>query len=288
VRRLLLLALPLLVLPAAVRAELSDDVQKVRNEFEFGRFDNALALAEDLIKNKSLFSVEDRIEANRIAGLARLYKQPSTETDRSRAEVYFLALLRIDPDYQLDPFFTPPAAVAFFDKVRKEHDAELGPLRDAIRKRHEEEARRAAEQAAIASAPRVIKYSKRTLAVVFLPLGAGQFQNDQPALGAAFAGVQVAAAVTALGAGLAYYSLEQPKVPIADAGRALAYQRTQYTAIGVGIATWIASSLQAWSVFKPEVELTPSGTLSGGAPTRLSPVVSPLAGGGLLGLQMGF
>ena len=72
-----------------------------------------------------------------------------------QAQRHVAALLRLDPDFALDPFVYPPAAgSAFVEKQRQERTPELDGIR-AERRSQAEAARRAAEErAALARGPR--------------------------------------------------------------------------------------------------------------------------------------
>ena len=65
--------------------------------------------------------------------------------DQPAARTAFVNLLSFDPDYALDPFLVPPPIVDFFDKVKREHEPELAPLRE--RKRALREQQRLADEA---------------------------------------------------------------------------------------------------------------------------------------------
>ena len=41
------------------------------------------------------------------------------------ARRHLVSLLSVDPDYAMDPFLVPPAAVAFFDGVKRDNEALL-------------------------------------------------------------------------------------------------------------------------------------------------------------------
>lgn len=264
------------LLPRPARGDLSDPVRQARNTFEFGDYKRARDLAVDMLENNVVATNEDRAEANRIAGLSIFYLARSAE-DRALAEQHFLQLLRIDPDYQLDPFFTTPAAIQFFEDVRKDHAEELEPIRQAI--------------AAARDKPKlgpVQKVGQRTLAVAFLPLGAGQFQNGEAALGWTFATVQVAAVAGSVVTYFVQANLRGNAGGFEDPDAGVAWRNANYACLGVFAAAWITSAAQAWASYQPEVDM---GITSAPLPpgrSSLVPSFLPLAGGGLLGLQMGF
>ncbi|HEY0840493.1 MAG TPA: hypothetical protein VGD74_09935, partial [Vulgatibacter sp.] len=202
IRLALSLVIAIAFVPAAARAAADDDLRRARGWFEYGDYQQARELAEELLSKNVLSSDEQLIDANRIAALSWLYGDAPDR--RERAERYFLQLLSIEPEYRLDPFFTTPAAVEFFDAVRRDNEERLAPIREQRRlakeaRRAEEEARqRFLDERARASReargePEIVE--RHHLALVFLPLGVGQFQNGDRTAGWFLASLQTAAAV---------------------------------------------------------------------------------------------
>jgi hypothetical protein len=119
--------------------------------------------------------------------------------DTGAARTAFVNLLSVEPDYALDAFLVPPAIVEFFDRVKKEHEPALAPLRERRRELREqqrlaEEARRRllAEEAARAGPPtKIVRLEERVYLLNWMPLGAGQFQNGDRGKGAAIAAGQL-------------------------------------------------------------------------------------------------
>jgi tetratricopeptide (TPR) repeat protein len=305
-----------LALPLPARA--ADDLATARAAFEYGQYERARGIAEDLIARGQLPKEEDLLEAYRIVGLAHFY---SRRPDRlERAERTFLQLLSIDPDYRLDPFFTPPAAVTFVEDVRRKYASELEPIREQRRlvraaQRAQEEMRRklveAAQKKEEEAPPQKVKLvTKRHFPVVFLPFGAGQFQNDEPKLGAAVATVQLAAGLASVISYAAIEGLRDPSGGFArgDLATANTLDVVKWATAGIFYVAWGFGVADAWSKYTPETvkELevepapAPAAPADGAEPLAgpdppvetsaldLSPFVTPHAGGGLLGLSLRF
>ncbi len=98
------------------------------------------------------------------------------------AELEFLALLRMDPDYQLDGVIpVPRAASSYLEQVRATYEEELRELRAL---------RGGGEGVVVETIYVTVEERHNQLWINFLPFGAGQFQNDQPGWGAAYAATQ--------------------------------------------------------------------------------------------------
>ena len=109
---------------AIVAPSPSAALQRARDEFDFGKYEEVVAglrpLVEALELARELPEKADRLEALRVYGIA------CTLTGRrTAAEGAFLLLLREEPSTQLDPALVRPEAVAFFNEVRARHRAEL-------------------------------------------------------------------------------------------------------------------------------------------------------------------
>ncbi|MCP2871881.1 hypothetical protein, partial [Salmonella enterica] len=60
------------------------------------------------------------------------------------------SLLKVNPDYLLDPFAVPPAAIKVFEQVRKDNGDALNLVRQQISLRLEQEKRALAERERLA------------------------------------------------------------------------------------------------------------------------------------------
>lgn len=284
-----------IALVPALAAGSTEQLSLAKYNFENGRYDEARRIAEGLLERNLLGRNEDLIEANRIAGLCWFYSQDlERSAARRRAERYFYSLLLLDPDYELDPFFTPPAAVQFFDQIRKANEPELAPIRDQRRKaRAALEAEAEARRLALArrqgmSVREIQKIDLREAVVTFLPLGAGQFQNGQKTLGFVFASVQGAAAVGALGTWLAYEGERVRGDEFDNDVRARNLRTANWIFLGTFGAAWAASAIHAWATFQPEVVLDVETTPLGAPPATGSLFLAPAPGGAVAGALLEF
>lgn len=279
----------LCALPLIGWASPQGDLQRARDLFEYGEYDEARRLAEGLLARNVLALDEDLIDANRIVALSYLY---GDRADRhEKAQQYFLQLLSVEPDYRLDPFFTPPAALEFFEQVRRENEEKLAPIREqrrltkqaraaeeAARRRFLEERSREIE----AQAPPVTRYvQKNHVALVFLPFGVGQFQNGDTAAGYALASVQLAAGLTSLGSYLVVEGMKNDngRYDPTDVRTARAFSTTKWISAGIFYAAWVYGVLDAWRGFEPETLVEKP---------EVMPQFTPLEDGASLGISLRF
>ena len=174
--------------PAPTVQNPSEALRQAKNSFDYGSYEQAAKLAEQLIDTHALERPQDQIEAFRLLGLSRYFEhQPAPARDA------FLNLLSLDPDYQLDPFYVPPQAIAFFEGVRTDNQALLQPIRQRRREAQqalqlEEEARKKLLTQARAPPEEAkvklvnVRVERHSPAIALLPFGAGQFQNGNPKL----------------------------------------------------------------------------------------------------------
>ncbi|HZZ84518.1 MAG TPA: tetratricopeptide repeat protein [Anaeromyxobacteraceae bacterium] len=256
------------------------DLKRARDRFEFGAYAECAGAVRDLLSRHPDLSDADAAEAYKLLGLSEYHLG-----DRGQARAAFVSLLSHDPDYALDPFFVPPPIVELFDQVKKEHEADLAPLRDRKRQLREqerlaEEARRkllAEEQARSGPPTKVIRVQDRIYLFNWLPLGAGQFQNGQGAKGTAIAAGEVVLGAVNLGAILFHNQIAEDRSrrcspsqpagcshpPFTDADRRL-LDRTdavKYASAALFWALYAYGVVDAHLNYVPrvETEITPQG-----------------------------
>lgn len=270
----LLLALSIAAGPATA------DLKAARDRFEFGAYAECAGAVRELLARHPDLSDADAAEAYKLLGISEYHLG-----DQQQARAAFVSLLSRDPDYTLDPFFVPPPIVELFDQVKKEHEAELAPLRERKRQLREQErladeARRkllAEEQARSGPPTKVIRVQDRIYLFNWLPLGAGQFQNGQSSKGTAIAAGEVVLAAVNIGAILFHNQIaedasrrcspSQPAgcshPPFTDADRRL-LDRTdavKYVSAGLFWALYAYGVVDAHLNYVPrvETEITPQG-----------------------------
>jgi hypothetical protein len=174
-----------------VVANPAETLRQAKNTFDYGNYASAAQMTDQLLTSRQLDRAADQEEAYRILGLSRFFLKQTAPAQNA-----FLNLLALDPDYQLDPFYVPPQAIAFFESVRTDNQALLQPIRDRRRATHEaqlqEEAARQkllsqtkpgeAEQPKV-TVVNVWRQTQHSPLLALLPFGAGQFQNDSLKLG---------------------------------------------------------------------------------------------------------
>ena len=205
--------------PTSDEAELA----AAQADFEFGKYRQVLDRAEQRIDRSGLDDAS-LLQWHRLAGLAAFNLKRMDQAQR-----HIAAVLRIDPDFALDPFVYPPPAVAFVEKQRQAMAPELDRIR-AERRAQEAASRKAAEErAALARQAEeerrkleemsrqvtVRTVEKRSFLVNFVPFGAGQFQQGRVAAGTGFAIAEAVLGITSVVAYFAYGSLvETRNIPL--------------------------------------------------------------------------
>ncbi|MBM7115956.1 hypothetical protein [Archangium primigenium] len=206
-----------LLLPLSVSAEeaVDGEMNALRSGYEYGRYADVLERATGRIDQGRL-SEPELVELHKLAGLSAFHLHRTEDAGR-----HFRALLRLDPDFILDPFSVPPPAVEFMDALREQMAAELDLARQEKRLRLERERVTAEEQRRrvelLARQVTVRRVEKRGMLVNFVPFGAGQFQQGRTGLGTVFAASEGVLVVTSLISFFAYGSLvETSKVTVDD------------------------------------------------------------------------
>ncbi|OJH36784.1 hypothetical protein [Cystobacter ferrugineus] len=202
-----------------------EEVPALRATYEYGHYAEVIERAASRI-DRGRLSEQDLLELHKLAGLSAFHLHRTDEATR-----HFRALLRLDPDFHLDPFAVPPPAVNFLDTLRGEMEEELERVRQERRARQEreraeaerrererveaEEQRRRMEE--LSRQVTVRQVEKRSLLVNFVPFGAGQFQQGRTGMGALFAASEGLLAATSLAAFFAHQGLFQTeKVTVDD------------------------------------------------------------------------
>jgi tetratricopeptide (TPR) repeat protein len=274
-------ALPLLI---AVTLLAPPELKRAKDRFEFGAYADAAGTLRQLLAGDPDLSEQEFIDAYRMLGIAEYHLG-----DLPQARAAFVNLLSYDPDYALDPFLVPPVIVDFFDRVKKEHEPALAPLRDrrqALRAQQrlaDEAKRKLLSEEALRTGPptRVVRVEKHHYFFNWLPLGAGQFQNGEKAKGTAIAAGQVVLAAVNLTAILVHSQIAQDTSrscvsgqpgcshpPYSDSDRRLLQQVDVVKYVSAGLF-WGLYAYGVWDAHRNyvplvETEITP-GAGGGGA-----------------------
>jgi tetratricopeptide (TPR) repeat protein len=228
-----------------------DALNRARVTFEYGDYAQAAKLLAALVEAGRFESLQTRAEAYRLLGLSLFYQGRKGE-----AYSAFLEYLYINPDAELDPFYVPPAAVSFFEQVKKEAEPRLQPLR-AQKRAEQEVQKRAASEEAERRRQRELEAERRRLQeispsierrvvqhefwVTMMPFGIGQLQNGDRKLGIFLATAQVISGAASAGSALLIEGLRDPitgRFSNSGAGS------TDYkTAQRLNIVKWVGAAL---------------------------------------------
>jgi hypothetical protein len=250
-------------LPSAVEA-----MNRARVTFEYGDYPQASKLLSGLVEKGTFESAALRAEAYRLLGLSLFYQGRKGE-----AYSAFLEYLYLEPTAELDPFYVPPAAVSFFEQVRKEAEPRLAPIRaqrkaqdDARQKSVTEEAERRRQRELeeerrklLDLAPSVEKrVVQREFWVSVLPFGVGQLQNGDRSLGVGLATAELIAGAASAGSALLIEeSRDSASGRFASGPYTIAQRLDVVKWIGAGVffALWAGGAVHAAVRFQPEEQL---------------------------------
>jgi tetratricopeptide (TPR) repeat protein len=272
----LLLAVALLAGPG--------ELKRAKDRFEFGAYGDCAGTLRQYLATDPPISDAQAVDAYRMLGISEYHLG-----DQAQARAAFVNLLSFDPEFALDAFLVPPPIVDFFDKVKRENEPALAPLRDrrkALREQQRlaEEARRkllAEEQARSGPPTKLIRVQERVYLFNWLPLGAGQFQNGDRAKGTAIAAGQVLAGLVNLGALVIHDQLandrsrlctsSQPgcgRPPYSDADRVV-FRRVDDIKYGAAAVFWALYAYGVWDAHRHFVPVVETEIGPGGQPTGL-------------------
>lgn len=186
----------LLALPAFAQQVVPErELEIVQSLYDAGKYEEAGRRATETL-GLANFSDAQRVRLHELAALSAF-----NLGDSKGAQAAFLQLLRVNPDFILDPFAVPPPAIKLFEQVRKDNADTLNLVRQQIALRLEQEKRTAIERERLrleqeerrrraellTNEIKVRTVQKQSMVVNFLPFGAGQFQQGRMGWGAAFA-----------------------------------------------------------------------------------------------------
>ena len=254
------------------RTDVVEQMKKARATYEYGDYAQAEKLLSALVEVGRFESEPLALEAWRLLGLSRFFLNRKPEAVNA-----FMEMLYIDPDAQLDPFLVPPAAVAFLEQVKKDHEAQLAPVRE--RRRAEEEARqRAAAEEEERRKQQQLEEERKRLAslatpsierrvvqkefwVSLLPFGLGQLQNGDRSLGYGLATAEVITGAFSAGSALLIEELRDPATGKFENKNSSNYtlardlNLVKWISAGLFYALWAGGAIHASIRFQPEQQL---------------------------------
>ena len=205
----------------AAESSVDPEVATLNASYEYGRYAEVLERAGTRI-DRGRLSDKDLAELHKLAALSAFNLNRTEDSAR-----HFRALLRLEPDFNLDPFAVPPPTVAYLDTLRQQMSAELDLVRQERRLRVERERAETERQRVVAEEQRrrvealskqvtVRQVEKRSFLVNFVPFGAGQFQQGRTGLGTFLAATEGVLAVTSVISFFAYDSLFETRDVVVD------------------------------------------------------------------------
>ncbi len=258
--------------PEAESRPAVEALAKARGYFEYGDYPRASKMLSQLVEVGRFEAPAQRAEAYRLLGLSLFYQGKNGE-----AYSAFLEYLYLEPDAELDPFYVPPAAVAFFDNVKKEAEPRLAPIR--AQKRSEQEARKkAAAEEAERRRQRELQDERERLQklqpsverrvvqrefwVSMMPFGIGQLQNGDRTLGIGLAVAEVVAGAASAGSALLIEELRDSSTGKFDSrGKASPYLLAErlnvvkWLGAAIFYALWAGGAVHAAVRYQPEQQL---------------------------------
>ena len=272
-----------------------EQLKQARATYEYGNYTSAIEQLEHLTESRRLESPQDQMEAYRLLGLAHFFSSHNEGARRG-----FVNLLSLDPDFQLDPLYVPPQAIAIFEQVRRDNQELLEPIRQRRRATQEalaqEEAarRRLLAQSNGAATAQGIRerIDRPSPLVTLLPFGAGQFQNDNKPLGVIFAVAEGLTLATSVTCYLWVTSQQTATGYPEDIYRTALTVRNVQVATGAAFgALWLLGAGEAfWHLRGPIVtrEDGSSAPLTPPPPPKISGGLAPLPGGGVGSVSLSF
>lgn len=233
-----IVAVAVVALAAPAEATPAQELERARELFRAGKFDDALrSLNYLLYPTPRLAQADDLVEAHVLLGVS------AYETgDQKTARREFEEALFLDPTIVLDKLLFSENAIEYFESIRAE--IEEREARDAETRRLAEELERLRQMVVLEKRPYYINY---------IPFGAGQFQNGKRGKGLFFAASQ--GVTGGVSAGIWLYLVGEyglpGKVPPEDARTA---RRLQQIEIGAGV---VCLGLMAWGIVDSLLDYEP-------------------------------
>lgn len=238
----------------------AEELRDAENSYLYGDYGRVIRKIMPVIEPDLLLSDENKIaRAYELAGLAAFFLE-----DKQSARRQFEKLIRLRPNFRLDPVKVPPPAISFFDQLRDELKDDIARIRAALQK-HAEEEERKKRLANLVKVRRDVKVNSRTVAL--LPFGIGQFQNNDRTLGQFFLASQTLTAAASVGFFLSVESMRTSsgRFRTSDVTRARQFRTAQLTTGVTAIALALIGIAEAQWSFKGQTTLKEE-TITGGGP----------------------
>lgn len=232
----------------AFASDPQEQFHKAENAFKFQDYVTAERLLRPLLHPRVVLTEPLRTKkAREYLGACYYWLK---QYDKMKEE--FTALLAMDPDYKLDPFYYPIPLLDRFEALRKKL-AELGVIGGQSRTTRAGSAgRKAKGERPCVRRTEIV--TKRSYLVAAIPFGVGQFQNGDKTKGILLLSTELAALATNIGTYVAAERLRASDGFYApsDASKARALRTAQYVSLGVLAGLVVYGVVDAFLNFKPE------------------------------------
>lgn len=249
-----------------VAADELSDFESARRNYERQNYARAAKGLESLVGGAVPRATNPvvRLEARKYLGATYLFLG---KKDAARKE--FRLLLEEDPEYDIDPVAFPEAVVKTFQEVQKEVAAERA-RQDALEavRRHQERSdeveklirqqERIGKLEELAASETVEKVNSRWIAAI--PLGVGQFQNENRRLGIMFSVTQSVFLAASIGTFIGHNALRNENPAPSEIDRAQRVERalriSNWVSVGAFLSFAVAGVVEAEVRFKPVIRTT--------------------------------
>lgn len=163
--------------PSDAQALVFEDAMRgAENAFLYGDFDEVVARLEPVMLPRPPVAEDDRL----LRGYTLLGVSAQFEGSDTLADTAYLAALRVDPLFRLDPLMFPPTVIERFEAVREANRAELDALVAPTEQRP--------------TLYVVERVDTQPLAVSMMPFGIGFLASERYGAGAAYLAAQTTSA----------------------------------------------------------------------------------------------
>lgn len=169
---------------ASAFADEITDYQFALNAYDSGDYDTAISRFEKLLtREPPITNTALLVEIHKYLGASYMFKK-----DKEKARMHFTLLLKLEPNYELDPVLFPVEVLDEFLLVKNEMKEEIKRLEEEkkaklveLEKKRKELREKWLKVVEWMNNPVYVKETirKNNLFLAFIPFGVGQFQNEQ-------------------------------------------------------------------------------------------------------------
>ncbi len=152
--------------------------------FELGDCESVISVLADFTLGGVGRSEERLVEAHRMLGVCYFQLGRRTEAERELKQLLYLS-----PDYELDPFLTPPPVVKLYDDLKVDLADKLEEIRRARTKVDEIKTQPPKTVKVVVEVEREVR--RTPWITTLIPFGGAQYANDEPVKAVAFFAAQM-------------------------------------------------------------------------------------------------